>query len=88
MKNELLKGLSEEQIEKLKECKNQEELLHFAKEEGIELNQEQLEMVSGGGCVFSSDKCPNCGSDDYSSFTTGCGKYCRCNQCNYCFQIH
>jgi len=64
MKEELLKGLTEEQIAKIKESKNQEELLKLAKEEGIELSDEQLSAVSGGGC-FSSNGCPNCGSDDY-----------------------
>ena len=42
MKNELLKGLSEEQIAKVKACKNNDELLALAKEEGIELTDEQL----------------------------------------------
>ena len=64
MKEELLKGLTEEQIAKIKESKNQEELLKLAKEEGIELSDEQLSAVSGGGC-FSTNGCPNCGSDDY-----------------------
>jgi len=48
MKEELLKGLTEEQIAKIKESKNQEELLKLAKEEGIELTNEQLETINGG----------------------------------------
>jgi len=59
MREELLKGLTEEQIAKVKACKNQEEILKLAKEEGIELTNEQLEAVSGGGC---SEHCPKCGS--------------------------
>ena len=61
MKNELLKGLSEEQIAKVKACKNQEELLKLAKEEGIELNEEQLEAINGGACSGEDkkDKGPN-----------------------------
>ena len=35
MKKELLKGLNEEQISKAKACKNQEELLKLAKDEGV-----------------------------------------------------
>ena len=54
MKDELLKGLTEEQIAKVKACKNQEEVLKVAKEEGVELTDEQLEAVSGGGCDTSS----------------------------------
>ena len=64
MKKELLRDLTEEQIAKVKQCKNHEELLTLAKQEGIELSDEQLSAVSGGGC-FSSNECPNCGSDDY-----------------------
>jgi hypothetical protein len=60
MREELLKGLTEEQIEKLKECKNQEEVLKLAKEEGIELTDDQLEAVSGG--CSGVECCPKCGS--------------------------
>ena len=85
MRKELLKGLSEGQIAKAKECKNQEELLKLAKEEGIELTSEQMEAVSGGGC-FSSFKCPNCGSKDYRKLAiyqvSGCSAF-QCNQCGY-----
>ena len=64
MKEELLKGLTEEQIAKVKACKTTEEMFALAKEEGIELTEEQLETVSGGGC-FSTMKCPACGSTSY-----------------------
>ena len=56
MKKELLKNLTEEQIAKVKKCKNQEELLKLAKEEGIELSNEQLEAVSGGVCSSDNNK--------------------------------
>ena len=52
MKEELLKGLTEEQIAKLKECKSQEEILQLAKAEGVELTDDQLAAVSGGGELF------------------------------------
>ena len=65
MKEELLKGLTEEQIAKVKECKNQEELLALAKEEGIELNDDQLEAVSGGFCSATTmPDCPYCQDND------------------------
>ena len=73
MKQELLKGLSEEQIAKVKSCKNHEELLVLAKAEGIELTDEQLSAISGGGaCSVVSDigdyinpyDCPKCGAND------------------------
>ena len=63
MKEELLKGLSEEQIAKLKACKGTEEILAAAKEEGIELTDEQLEVVSGGS--LCAPVCPNCGTKEY-----------------------
>ena len=55
MNNELLKGLTEEQIAKAKECKSEEELLELARKEGVKLSDEQLAFVSGGGCG-ESDK--------------------------------
>ena len=67
MRKELLKGLTEEQIAKVKSCQNNEEVLAIAKEEGIELTDEQLEAVSGGGDMCSSARrcCPKCYSNDY-----------------------
>lgn len=65
MKNELLKGLSKEQIARVKSCKSHEELLALAKAEGVELTDEQLAVVSGGGgwCRSTPDfTCPRCGS--------------------------
>ena len=59
MKKELLKGLSEEQIAKVKACKSQEELLKLAKEEGIELTEEQLAAVNGGACSTSKENNKN-----------------------------
>ena len=66
MKKELLKGLTDEQIAKVKACRNNEELLAAAKEEGVELSEEQLETVNGGGC-FSTRKCPKCDSTSYTT---------------------
>ena len=71
IKEELLKGLTEEQISKVKECKNEKELLDLAKNEEFKLTDEQLSAVSGG-CGSSSDstssvKCPNCGSSNVKS---------------------
>lgn len=58
-KEELLKGLTKEQIDKVEKCNSQDELLKLAKDEGIELTDEQLQAVSGGGCT-SSEEAPNC----------------------------
>ena len=85
MKEELLKGLSEEQIAKIKACKNQEEILAIAKEEGIELTDEQLQAVSGG---CGTRTCSNCGSHDieavpYNNSITDWGFRNTCRSCGY-----
>ena len=78
MKEELLKGLTEEQIARVKACKTTEEMLALAKEEGIELTEEQLEAVSGGNCGGTGTStrvrsgkivCPYChGGECYGSW--------------------
>ena len=85
MKEELFKGLSEEQIARIRECKNTEEVLAIAKEEGIELTDEQLEAVSGG-CSKETVHCPNCGSTNLTKRATGfahrvSGYRFTCNDC-------
>ena len=83
MKEELLKGLTEEQIAKIKACKSQEEVLKLAKEEGIELTDEQLEAVAGG-CSRQYITCPKCGGRMYYSgqISTELDAY-TCEDCHY-----
>ena len=93
MKKELLKGLTEEQIAKVKACKSQESLLALAKEEGIELSEEQLEAVSGGGCFSSSGKCGKCGSKDIKETYHNrgyAGEYytCKCRKCGHSWNVY
>ena len=64
MRKELLQGLSEEQIKKVENCNSTEEIINLAKAEGIELTDEQLAAVSGGGLCVSNKHCPKCGSKD------------------------
>ena len=40
-----MEGLTEEQIEKLRNCKDSKEALQLAKEEGIKLTEEQLDVI-------------------------------------------
>ena len=86
MKEELLKGLNEEQIATMRECKNTEEILMVAKEEGIELTDEQLEAVSGGACTKETLHCPKCGSTNLIKRAIGfahrvSGYRITCNDC-------
>ena len=57
-----LKDLTPEQMEKAKACKTIEELSAFAKAEGLELSEEQLEGIAGGhsslcDCVVQVVQC-------------------------------
>ena len=86
MNEELFTGLSEEQIAKVKNCKTQEQILHLAKEEGVELTSEQLEAVAGGcettykkQATVPASRCPKCGSTHYS------GRVCGGNYRYTCF---
>ena len=90
MKKELLKGLTPEQVEKASQCKSQEELLALAKKEGVDLNEEQLDAISGGACVgpsYRDAKCPHCFAKvfaEYVETTPGDGRYhFVCPQCGY-----
>ena len=56
MRKELLKGLTEEQVAKAKACGDVRDLIQLAKDEGIELNEEQLNAISGGACSSTSTK--------------------------------
>ena len=89
---ELLKGLSPEQIEKVKACKSGEEVLAIAKEEGIELTDEQLEAVSGGGCGDDEDvmECPDCHSKKNVKkvrLAGSSGKSYKCTKCNIMWTV-
>ena len=91
MKEELFKGLSQEQMAKLKGCNNAEELVALAKEEGVELTDEQLEAVNGGcGTTTGYWGCPYCGyrwgaeSVGYPRLRCfGCGREYNANERKY-----
>ena len=79
MREELLKGLSEEQIAKIKGIDNARDLLQLAKDEGVELSNEQLEAVSGGNC--DSGACPDCGCYQTNYFDNGYTRKYYCAKC-------
>ena len=67
MREDLLKGLTPEQIAKVKACKNTQEILDLAMVERVSLTDEQLGAITGGSCVpdwINPFDCPKCGCDD------------------------
>ena len=85
MKQDLLKGLTEEQIKKASQCKNTDELLALAKKEGYSLSEEQLAAVSGG-CLLESTPtftCPKCGSTEVWGHDMGNYWDCICSKCKH-----
>ena len=97
MKKEMLIGLTEEQIAKVKACKTTEELLALAKAEGVELTDEQLNAVAGGGkdyCQSTPETdCWYCGSKDVDIERQKTGVLfdyqfeCNCRACGGRFYI-
>ena len=88
MKEELLKGLTEEQIEKARKCKNADELIALARDESVRLTPEQLSAINGGGaCSVVSDigdyinpnDCPKCGCNDIKKD----GNVRTCKKCGH-----
>ena len=60
-------GMTPEQLERVKACETAEDILKLVSEEGYEISDAELEMVSGGswgGGGGSSKACPFCGSTD------------------------
>ncbi|MBR4685290.1 hypothetical protein PED39_02120 [Methanomassiliicoccales archaeon LGM-RCC1] len=81
MKSELLKGLTEEQLELAKKCESTEELLALAKAEGVELTDEQMAAVTGSCDTRVLPVCPKCGCTEYiETMNDGIGYY-ECKGC-------
>ena len=90
MEKDLFKDLTEEQIKKVQQCKNHEELLELAKQEGVELTDEQLEVVSGGCGTTSEERYKTWGIDcKYCGAGKGCMKKITDSwyECKYCHKI-
>ena len=76
------KDLTDEQKAKASACKTAEEMLAFAKAEGIELSDDDLQKITGGffgwGSWGNSGSCPECGSDNYWISEDGREAWCEC----------
>ena len=62
------KDLTAEQREKARACKTTEDLVALAQEEGVDLSDDQLEVVSGGGWN-------SCGKYNEEECTSLCKEY-------------
>ena len=84
-----IKDLAPELQEKARQCKNMDELMELAGEEGVELSDEALANVSGGcgssssckhkgynGVVYSADRVSNDGVNSVWKITMA-----RCTMC-------
>ena len=62
--------LTPDMKEKIKDCKTPEDILALAKEDGYELNDDELTQIAGGswgGDDTPAIVCPNCGSGSFWS---------------------
>ncbi len=51
--------LSDEQKEQFRNCKDMDEVMKLAKEENVELTDDQLEFLASGGCCSRDFFCRN-----------------------------
>lgn len=87
MRAELLKGLTKEQIEKLRGCKSTQEMLELAKNEDVQLTEEQLDAISGGNCSVEPPKCPICNSEHVIVIDKSAYEHHECKNCGFSWDI-
>ncbi len=78
-----LEDLSPEQLAEAA-GKSSDELVELAEEHGIELSQEQLDQISGGGWLPGSaleNGCPDCGSKNVHVSSIGQTMLYECKDC-------
>ncbi len=80
--NKALASLTDEQKAKAKACKTAKELLDFLAEAGVELPDEVLEKVAGGGVTYISYECPaDGGTHNYVwNVSLKCWRCTKCHQ--------
>ena len=78
------KDLSPEQRERVDACKNPQEILDLAKEEGYELSDAELDQVAGGWGTYGT-KCPECGCR--ISLDKKESQGVTCPECNHYFYL-
>ena len=78
-----LKDLPPELQEKAKDIKTREELMEFLSENDIELPEETLGAVAGGG-LCEEDKCTNGGEHNYQKVDYDSYSRCTIYRCSVC----
>ncbi len=81
-----IEDMTSEQIEKAKECETTEQRLAFIKEIGLELSDEQLDTIAGGGaigCFFGFHDLEKTGAE--TGPWNGRLKEFRCKDCGETF---
>ena len=77
---DLLKNLTDDQRERVKDIKSPDELFEFAKNEGLEISDEQLEGIAGGnyftGCLAKHSVYDSC-SENLKMFYEICERNYR-----------
>ena len=81
--SEYLKDLPPELQEKAKGIKTREELNEFLSENDIELPEETLGAVAGGG-LCEEDKCTNGGAHNYQKVDYDSYSRCTIYRCSVC----
>ncbi len=74
--------LTPEQLEEAKAFQTPEEMLAYARDNGIDLTDEEMDAIAGGGFWTTySKQCPLCGSNNIGKFK---GQW-YCIECNETF---
>ncbi len=78
--------MTPEQLEEAKALQTPEEMLAYARDNGIDLTDEEMDVVAGGGNFWTIDKskCPKCGSKNIRNCGTD-GIWKQCNDCRRYF---
>jgi hypothetical protein len=60
MDSSLFEGLTDDQKNALKSMKSKEEMMAYFDKEGIDLSDQQMEAISGGGCFTGCEEPEYC----------------------------
>ena len=81
-----IEGFTPEQIERTRAGKTPKEVLDLAKDEGVELTDEQLDQISGGVDwdvldTLKKGRCPRCDGNEFILTEVNGRSVCKCQNC-------